>query len=62
MTDTYHTISKDETIQYVGGCSHIAQARAEVSGLACSVLRNGELIFTYSPNPKKWMSPTVATL
>ena len=54
--DTYHTLTKDGTIQYVGMCLHIAQAKAEVSRQECTVLKNGSVIFTYSPKPKRWTS------
>lgn len=51
---TYQTINDEGDVIYEGKCLHIAQAKAEVSGLECSVLRNSMVIFTYSPNYKEW--------
>ena len=50
MTEIYQTILTNfGTELYVGENIDVAQVNAEMSGFECSVLRDGQVAFTYSP-------------
>jgi hypothetical protein len=50
MTEIFQTILTNfGTTLYTGESVDVAQVNAETSGFECTVLRDGSLIFSYSP-------------